>query len=39
MQASNMLYISVDQTRIADSDEEVKELLELDLEDVHFAIN
>ena len=39
MQASNMLYISVDQTTITHSDEEVTELLELNLEDVHVAIN
>ena len=34
-----MLYVSVDQTRIDDRDDDLKELLEIDLEDVHVAIN
>ena len=34
-----MLYVSVDQRRVADSDGELREFLELDLEDVHVAIN
>ena len=32
-----MLYVSVDQERAADNDEELKEFLELDLEDVHVT--
>ena len=34
-----MLYVSVDQTGPADSDEEFREFLELDLENVHVAMN
>ena len=34
-----MHYVSVDQERAADSDKELKEFLELDLEDIHVAIN
>jgi hypothetical protein len=33
----HMLYVSVDQERAADNDEELKEFLELDLEDVHVT--
>ena len=32
-----MLYVSVDQERAADNDKELKEFLELDLEDVHVT--
>ena len=35
----HMLYVSVVQKGVADSDEEFREFLELDLEDVHVAIN
>ena len=35
----HMLYVLVDQMRVANSDEELREFLELDLEDVHVAIN
>ena len=34
----HMLYVSVDQTRVADSDKELREFLEVDLEEVHVAI-
>ena len=35
----HMLCLSVDQERVGDSDEELKEFFELDLDDVHVAIN
>ena len=38
-QPLHMLYISIGQTGPADSDEEFMEFLELDLEDVHVAVN
>ena len=34
-----MLCVLVDQERVADSDEELQKFFELDLEDVHVAIN
>ena len=34
----HMLCLSVDQERVGDSDEELKEFFELDLDDVHVAI-
>jgi hypothetical protein len=35
----HMVYVSVDQTKVGDGDEELREFLDLDLEDVHVAIN
>ena len=35
----HMLYVSIDQTGPTGSDEEFREFLELDLEDVHVAVN
>ena len=35
----HMLYVSVDQERVADSDGELREFLEPDIEDIHVAIN
>ena len=35
----HMLLVSIDQKRVADSDEELREFLKLDLENGHVAIN
>ena len=35
----HMLYVSIDQTMPIDSDGEFREFLELDLEEVHVAVN